>query len=1122
MNVAPKTCHRLRWLYLLAVCTMPSVSGATTWSGGSANWNNVAFWNTGLVPGAGDDVFIDGGDLDTNSVVTVNVAANAGDLTVDPGDTLNIPGQIFSLFGDLLNVGGAVNIDSNGILVVRNGATLLGPGAVNFGATGGGNRLDIDGNNTLTVDAGGTIRGHSGTIGGQLFVGGTAALINNGLITADVTGGTITLTETAVTNNNLLKATNGGTLALNSAVSGGTIAADNGVVRQGGVRITASTVTTANGGVLRAISSSANYLDAAVIDGTLDLTSVNARERVVNGLTLNGTVNIDNNGILSFENSQTLDGTGTIVFGTSGAGNRLDLDGNGTTTIGTGITLRGQNGTIGQQLNIGGTQILLNNGEIAADVLGGTLTLVESAVVNNGILRASNGGTLILSSNVSGGVGSAIVADIGSTVVQNGVTLSGAINTSGNGIFRAVSSSGNFLSGVTLNGNLDLTSVNARERVTPGSLVVNGTIDINSNGILSFEGSGTVSGTGSIVFGATGPGNRLDLDGNGTTSLGAGITVHGHNGTIGQQLNLGGTQTLVNDGIIAADVAGGTITLTESAVTNNGVLRAINGGTLVLSSNVTGAVGSSINAGAGSTVVQNGVVLSGVINTSGNGIFRAISSSANYLNSATLNGTLDMTGINARERVTPGGLVLNGTIDINSNGILSLEGNGGLSGTGAIVFGATGPGNRLDLDGNGTSTIGSGITVRGQNGTIGQQLNLGGTQTLVNDGLIAADVAGGTITLTESVVSNNGVLRAINGGTLVLSSNVTGNVGSSINAGVGSTVLQNGVTLSGTINTSGDGIFRAVSSSANFLNGVTFNGRLDMTGTNARERVTAGGLALNGTVDINSNGILSFEGTGSLSGNGTVVFGDTGPGNRLDLDGNGATTIGAGVTVRGKNGSIGGQINIGGTQTLINDGTIAADVAGGTIALNESAVINNGVLRAGAGSTLALNSVFTNAETGLVTGEGTIITPAAGLVNAGHVAPGASPGTLTLVGKFAQTATGVLDIDIGTLLASDKLVVSGTAALGGTLALHCYAACNLAVGDTLTVLDAAANGLSGVFQLALFGFATGQFEMIRDLAQGDVRLLVTEAVTAAVPLPAAGWLLLGAVSALGTFVRRRR
>jgi hypothetical protein len=66
-------------------------------------------------------------------------------------------------------------------------------------------------------------------------------------------------------------------------------------------------------------------LDNTTVNGVMDMATVdNSRQRVVNGLTLNGTVNINNNGILSFEGTQALGGSGSVVLGSTGAGNRID------------------------------------------------------------------------------------------------------------------------------------------------------------------------------------------------------------------------------------------------------------------------------------------------------------------------------------------------------------------------------------------------------------------------------------------------------------------------------------------------------------------------------------------------------------------------------------------------------------------------------------------------------------------------------------------------------------------------------------------------------------------------------------------------------------------------------
>jgi len=959
---------------------------------------------------------ITGGTINTSGSGALTVFANAGNFLnnstlngrMDMASNANSRQRV----SGALTLGGApttIEINQNGILSFEGNSSLAGTGNLVFGNTGAGNRIDLDGNGTTTFASGITVRGQNGTIGQQLNIGGTQTLLNNGTISADVGGGTITITDSDVTNNGTLSALNGGTLVLNSNVTGGAsgqiVAGSGSTVRQQGVTLSGN-INTSGSGLFTVTSTAVNRLTGVTFVGNLDMaTEANSRQRVTTGgLVLNGTVNINNNGILSFEGDGTLGGTGTVVLGATGGGNRIDLDGNGTTTIANGVTVRGQNGTIGQDINIGGTQILLNNGTISADVSGGTITLTDSAVTNNGTLSAVNGGTLVLNSNVTGGAGGQIVAGTGSTVRQEGVTIGGTINTSGNGLFTVSSTAANRLDAVTLNGNLDMATVaNSRERVVGGGLTLNGTISINNNGILSFEGDSSFGGNGSVVFGGTGAGNRIDLDGNGTTTFASGITIRGQNGTIGQQINIGGTQTLLNNGTISADVAGGTITITDSDVTNNGTISALNGGTLVLNSNVSGTASGQIVAGSGSTVRQQGVTLSGNINTSGSGLFTVTSTAANRLTGVTLAGNLDMaTEANSRQRVSSGGLVLNGTININNNGILSFEGDGTLGGNGSVVLGATGGGNRIDLDGNGTTTIASGITVRGQNGTIGQQINIGGTQTLVNNGLISADVAGGMITIDQSAVLNNNRLEARNGATLQLASDV-GNGGSGVILADNGVVLQSGVRISGgDIQSANGGALRVSSTAANYVDAATVSGVMDMsTVGNSRQRVN-NGLTVNGTVNINQNGILGFEGTSTLAGSGSIVLGSTGGGNRIDLDGNGTTTFAAGVTVRGHSGTIGQQLNIGGTQTLVNNGSIIADGAGGTISFTESALVNNGLVRAQAGTV--------NVGVAL-SGSGTLQVDSAGTMNLANGAK--TQGTLVMgaAGAALNLGTGNLTIN---------------------------------------------------------------------------------------------------------------
>jgi hypothetical protein len=1017
---------------------------------------------------------ITGGTINTTGTGALVAFSNGNNFlnNVTLGGTMDMASNANSrqrITNGLTLANGLVNLNANGILSFEGTSTLGGTGSIVFGNAGSGNRIDLDGNGTTTIASGVTVRGHSGTIGQQINIGGTQTLANNGTISADVAGGTITITDSAITNAGTLSALNGGTLVLASNVTGvgsGQIVAGAGSqVLQNGVTLSGA-INTSGSGLFSMVSNANNRLTGVTFNGNMDMAGIaGSRQRVsTGGLVLNGTVNLDQNGILSFEDDNSLTGNATIVLGATGGGNRIDLDGNGTTTFGANVLVRGTNGTIGQQINIGGTQVLVNNGTISADVSGGTITITQSDITNAGTLSALNGGTLVLASNVAGTGSGQIVADAGSQVLQSGVRISGTVNTSGSGLFSAISSASNFLDGVTLNGNLDMASLaNSRERVVNG-LTLNGVVSLNTNGILSFEGTSTLGGTGSIVFGNTGSGNRIDLDGNGTTTIASGVTVRGHSGTIGQQINIGGTQTLANNGTISADVAGGTITITDSAITNAGTLSALNGGTLVLSSNVTGAGSGQIVAGAGSTVRQNGVELAGTINISGGGLFSVVSSSNNRLTGVTFNGNMDMASIaNSRQRVSAGGMTLNGTIDINNNGILSFEGDGTFAGTGTVVFGTTGSGNRLDLDGNGTTVFGSNILVRGHSGTIGQQINIGGTQTLVNNGRVSADVAGGTITIADSAVTNNSVLEARNGGTLRLTSAVTQS-GSGVLLADNGVVQQGGVRITGgAIDSANGGVLRVESNGNNFIDAVAINGTMDMaTIANSRQRVN-NGATLNGTINLNSNAILSFEGTSTLGGSGSIVFGNTGTGNRIDLDGGGTTTIASGVTIRGHSGTIGQQINIGGTQTLVNNGTINADVAGGTIAFADSALVNNGLVRAQAGT---VNVGVALSGSGALQVDSTgAMNLAAGAKTQGQLVMGAAgaainlnTGNLTLSNDYTNAGAGSGNAfnrragvsGAGQIVASGDVAqqISGAGVSGGNTANATLTIGNVRVGTT--------------------------------------------------------------------------
>ena len=80
--------------------------------------------------------------------------------------------------------------------------------------------------------------------------------------------------------------------------------------------------------------------------------------------------------------------------------------------------------------------------------------------------------------------------------------------------------------------------------------------------------------------------------------------------------------------------------------------------------------------------------------------------------------------------------------------------------------------------------------------------------------------------------------------------------------------------------------------------------------------------------------------------------------------------------------------------------------------------------------------------------------PGLSIGGTGTLAPGLSPGTLTVAGSYEQKSTGTLAIEVnGTAVGqADKLAISGTATLGGTLAITTgYVE---ALGDQIQILTA--------------------------------------------------------------------
>ncbi len=237
-------------------------------------------------------------------------------------------------------------------------------------------------------------------------------------------------------------------------------------------------------------------------------------------------------------------------------------------------------------------------------------------------------GVGILPSNVAGpvvtgtGINTLALDDTtGSWNLAGGDIRGGTVTTSGAAALNMTASS--TLDGVTLDTNLSVPSTTTLT-VLDG-LTLNGTLtetrsDFYNSTYVNFSGTQTLSGTGSVVFVQSGPRvyyaptNYFQPTNGGTLTIGAGITIDGQEGVVGN-----GSLPLINDGSILADQPGQTITVTGSTVTNQGTLGAQNGGVM----NIVGSTivnQGALEAGPGTTLNLNGAWTNAVGSTiAGNG-----------------------------------------------------------------------------------------------------------------------------------------------------------------------------------------------------------------------------------------------------------------------------------------------------------------------------------------------------------------------------------------------------------------------------------------------------------------------------------------------------------------------
>nr|WP_200589600.1 filamentous hemagglutinin N-terminal domain-containing protein [Noviherbaspirillum pedocola] len=564
--------------------------------------------------------------------------------------------------------------------------------------------------------------------------------------------------------------------------------------------------------------------------------------------------------------------------------------------------------------------------------------------------------------------------------------------------------------------------------------------------------SGSINGAGSLAIGSGGSivkSGALDASINQAFSNAGAVQIDGGS------LHLGGDGVHTGSFTVAAgatlDFAASTQQFADGSSFNGAGSFAHSGGNAIL---VGAGSGLSVNAGASLDLAA--------FHFSGNG---ALSNFGTVNDAgAVFSGRL----INAGSAYLSNGATLaNGFVNA-AGGVMNFTGgNVIVGGADAVIAG-------------GSINLGSGATLTKSGGVLnweGGSFTGKGTLAFANGGIIGF-AGGGDRVLDNPNLAFSFTDLSLPSGSLSL---LSGSLNFYTSAG-GATTIPAGTTLAlyggsmsnnGPLNIAGRfGLYGGDLSGA---------GAINMTG---------------GSIDMPASSTVAWNASGALTNTGT-----------LDLSNR---TIASAMTNTGTINSTGGLVF---TQPFTNAGSFN-DVSG-SVSFNGGYTQTGGITRLGAsvsapadmvvgGSGFALNG-------GTLGGSGTITGNVA--VGAGTLAPGFSPGSLSIVGNLTLSPGSITAIELGGTTPGsgyDVIHVSGNASLAGALNVSNYNGYAPAAGSSYSFLDyASVSGAFGSTNLPA-GMAMTQYAAYSQLVAGAAPIAPAAGTSAA---PAAGAPATGAASA---------
>jgi hypothetical protein len=726
-------------------------------------------------------------------------------------------------------------------------------------------------------------------------------------------------------------------------LSGGTIS--GGSINFGGGTL----VFTSSGGVLSGTS----------IVGDVSFSEASARARFQSGADFTGNATLSGtNSILSYEYSAALGAGRTINLESTGAD--LNVAGNNTLTVAPGATVRGR-GQVRSDLFVSGTGILVNNGVISADVAANLLSISTDAFTNNGTLQLVNGASLTVNAgnwvsngtillNGSTGTFASNWTNAGSVNLNNAtLNLAGSFTTAAMGLAN-LSRAG--ATTINLVGNLDNSAATLNLNAATGSIrFMGGTI---SGGTIARAGGADLvfTGTGGVLSGTSIVGDVGFTEAGARARFQSGADFTGN-------ATLSGTSSILSYEYDATLGAGRTINIESTSAD----LNVAGNHTLTIASGATvrgrGQVRSDQFVSGNGIVINNGLVSADVPSN-----LLTISPDS-FTNNATARS------VNAATlTISAANFTNNAAVSANASAVNVTSTNW------TNVAGGS-----VSVSNSGTATFGGNWTNLGVVNVNNSILNLDGTFSTASILPPRLVRSGGTVNLTGFLDNTAATLA--------------------LDASTGSFRLVGGTISGGTVTRAG-GAELVFTGSSGVLSGTSIVGDVNFSETSARARFQSG-ADFTGNATLSSSGsILSYEYDATLGGTRTINLDNVNA--DFNVAGTNTLTIGAGATLRGR-GQIRSDLFVSGNSTVINNGTIRADLSGGTLTVSPDALVNGiGTLRASGGGKLVVSTLTGNLNSSSADGTSSLIRLAAGTYTINQPLAVTGHATVHLKGNWTKAA----------------------------------------------------------------------------------------------------------------------